>query len=154
MPAFNLSAFLPYRLSILSNRISNAISRTYKARFGLTVPEWRILAVLGDIHAMTARDIAAATEMDKVTVSRATAKLVERELIQSEVSPEDGRSRLLRLSETGQSIFDEVTPLATTYEANLMEGLTVEERETLTRLIDKLYDRMDAIPEPDKSGKA
>lgn len=152
MPAFNLSAFLPYRLSILSNRMSNAISQTYKARFGLTVPEWRIMAVLGDFKAMTARDLTHATEMDKVMVSRATARLIERELLRSEESSEDGRSRILRLSKTGQSIFDEVVPLAKTYEAALLDGLTGDERRALEALMQKLETRVGEIPEPGETG--
>ena len=71
-----LEDFLPYRLSILSNRVSRAIAARYAKAFDLTIPEWRIIAVLGRRPGLTAKEVAEATEMDKVAVSRAVAKLV------------------------------------------------------------------------------
>jgi len=145
MTAFNLSGFLPYQLSILSNRISNAISRTYQARFGLTVPQWRVMAVLGEFDAMTARDIARATEMDKVSVSRAVARLRERGLVAAEAASRDGRSRILRLSSTGRDIFEEVVPVAKAYEAALLDGLSRTEIDSLNALIAKLAARVEQV---------
>src|ERR1044071_5281636 len=71
-----LERFLPYRLSILSNRVSGAIAKRYAKTFNLTIPEWRIIAVLGRRPGLTAKEVCEATEMDKVAVSRAVAKLV------------------------------------------------------------------------------
>src|SRR5580704_19524896 len=73
----DLDHFLPYKLSILSNRASDAIAQHYSDRFGLSVPEWRVMAVLGQRPGLSARDVATRTAMDKVQVSRAVASLVE-----------------------------------------------------------------------------
>src|SRR5215471_10118468 len=80
-----LERFLPYRLSILSNRVSRAIALRYADAFGLTIPEWRIIAVLGRRPGLTATQVAEATEMDKVAVSRAVAKLVAAKRVSADV---------------------------------------------------------------------
>ena len=72
----DLDHFVPYRLSVLSNRVSDAIARHYSERFGLSIPEWRVMAVLGQTPGLSARDVAARTAMDKVQVSRAVACLL------------------------------------------------------------------------------
>ena len=72
----DLDRFLPYRLSVLSNRVSSAIARQYSDRFGLSIPEWRVMAVLGGSPGLSARDVAERTAMDKVQVSRALESLV------------------------------------------------------------------------------
>ena len=140
-----LSEFLPYRLSILSNRVSNVISGAYRARFGLTVSQWRVIAVLAEFGEMTARDIGASTQMDKVSVSRAVAKLTERALIRPKVSRTDGRSRLLSLTKDGKAIFDEVAPMARQFEDDLLSDLSVAEAKSLHSLIDRLSARLEAI---------
>ncbi len=71
----DLEEFLPYRLSVLSNTISSAIAGAYASRFGLTVPEWRIIAVFGRFPGLSAREVAEKTAMDKVAVSRAVSRL-------------------------------------------------------------------------------
>src|SRR3954469_13741602 len=73
----DLEHFLPYRLSVLSNRISSAIAREYSQRFGLGVTEWRVMAVLGRYPGLSANQVATRTAMDKVAVSRAVARLLD-----------------------------------------------------------------------------
>ncbi|MET0550795.1 MAG: helix-turn-helix domain-containing protein, partial [Xanthomonas sp.] len=75
-PSLDLERFLPYRISVLSNRISQEIARLYAGRFGLNVTEWRLLAVLGRFPDLSATELAERTAMDKVAVSRAVASLV------------------------------------------------------------------------------
>src|SRR6185295_4793135 len=89
-----LERFLPYRLSILSNRVSRAIAARYAKTFDLTIPEWRIIAVLGRRPGLTAKEVAEATEMDKVAVSRAVAKLTTSRRISAEAHDEDGRAQV------------------------------------------------------------
>src|SRR5512147_431602 len=93
-----LEAFLPYRLSVLSNRVSRAIARRYAKAFDLTIPEWRVIAVLGRRPGLTAKEICEATEMDKVAVSRAVAKLTGAKRVAAYVDEEDGRRQLLSLT--------------------------------------------------------
>jgi len=138
----DLDHFLPYRLSILSNRASDAIARHYSDRFGLSVPEWRVMAVLGQAPGMSARDVAQRTAMDKVQVSRAVASLVDARRVKREGDETDGRVTRLSLTAKGQAIYDEVVPLALHLEEVFLAALTLEERKTLNTLMDKLTDRI------------
>jgi DNA-binding MarR family transcriptional regulator len=146
----DLDHFLPYRLSILSNRASDAIARHYSDRFGLTVPEWRVMAVLGQTPGLSARDVAARTAMDKVQVSRAVALLVDGRRVRRDEDAVDGRITRLSLTAKGQAIYDEVVPLALHLEEVFLSALSPQERETLDRLMTKLTDRighLHVIPE-------
>jgi DNA-binding MarR family transcriptional regulator len=133
-----LETFLPYRLSLLSNRVSNAIARAYSERFGITIPQWRIIAVLGERGAATATELVAATEMDKVTVSRAVAALVERRLAARASHADDRRARLISLTHAGESVHREVAPIARAHERGLLDALSDAEADALDRLLTKL----------------
>ncbi|MEP4377507.1 MAG: MarR family winged helix-turn-helix transcriptional regulator [Alphaproteobacteria bacterium] len=141
----DLEAFLPYRLSILANTVSNAIARDYHDRFGLTVPEWRVMAVLGRFGPEMATEICARTAMDKVTVSRAMTRLIKRDLITRTSDPRDRRRMIARLTRKGQSIHDKIVPVATAHERNLLEALGPGEAKALDRLLAKLQDRADTL---------
>ena len=136
--ALELEHFLPYRLSVLSNRISDAIAREYSQRFALGVTEWRVMAVLGRYPGLSASQVAQRTAMDKVAVSRAVARLLEAGRLSRASDSEDRRRSVLELSEAGYAIFDAVVPLALAYERALLGALEPDERETLQRLLDKL----------------
>src|ERR1700761_3241874 len=125
----NLDRFVPYRLSVLSNRVSSAIAREYSERFGLSVPEWRIMAVLGQTPGLSARDVALRTAMDKVQVSRAVASLVDGRRVKGEGDEAEGRVTRLSLTSKGQSIYDEVAPLALHLEEVFLAALTPDERK-------------------------
>jgi DNA-binding MarR family transcriptional regulator len=94
----DLAHFVPYRLSVLTNRVSSAIARTYSERFDLTIPEWRVMAVLGGVDGLSAGEVAQRTAMDKVQVSRAIARLVESKRVQRVVDADDGRVARLSLT--------------------------------------------------------
>src|SRR6266404_5938482 len=100
-----LERFLPYRLSVLTNRISTAIARVYVRRFGLTVPEWRVMAVLGRFGAMSANAVCERTAMDKVRVSRAVARLAASGRLARQIDAVDRRRSVLALTATGQEIY-------------------------------------------------
>ncbi|MGA9797204.1 MAG: MarR family winged helix-turn-helix transcriptional regulator [Rhizomicrobium sp.] len=138
----DLDRFLPYKLSILSNRASDAIAQHYSDRFGLSVPEWRVIAVLGQSPGMSARDVATRTAMDKVQVSRAVASLVEARRVKRDGDEADGRITRLSLTPRGQAIYDDVVPLALHLEEVFLAALTPDERKALDRLLDKLTDRI------------
>ena len=133
-----LEQFLPYRLSIVSNMVSQAIAREYEQRFELSVTEWRVMAVLARFDALSAREVAERTAMDKVAVSRALAQLVGDGRVIRRTHDGDKRKSVLRLSARGWKIHDAVAPLALAHERQLLEQLTAVERETLSRILDKL----------------
>lgn len=133
-----LERFLPYRLSILSNRISRAIAKRYAKTFDLTIPEWRIIAVLGRRPGLTAKEIAEATEMDKVAVSRAVAKLTGAKRVAAYVDEEDGRRQLLSLTALGESVHARIAPLALESERRLLAAFDPHERAQFDALIERL----------------
>jgi DNA-binding MarR family transcriptional regulator len=137
-PVLELERFLPYRLSVLSNRLSNAIARCYETKFQLSVTEWRVIAVLGRFPGLSANEVAERTAMDKVAVSRAVARLLESGRLQRDLHDADRRRSVLELSPAGYEIFRSVAPLALAYESALLEALEPEERDTLLALLDKL----------------
>lgn len=135
-----LEDFLPYRLSILSNRVSRAIAARYADTFGLTIPEWRIIAVLGRRPGLTAKEVAEATEMDKVAVSRAVAKLVESKRVAARADRDDARKQLLALTAQGENVHARIAPIALASEQRLLAALDTRERLHLDALLDRLLD--------------
>jgi DNA-binding MarR family transcriptional regulator len=133
-----LEHFLPYRLSVLSNRISQEIAGLYAERFALNVTEWRLLAVLGRYPDLTATELVERTAMDKVAVSRAVASLVADGRLTRKVDGEDRRRTKLRLSAKGYRIYDEVAPLALAYQQRLVAALDAGERAQLEALLSRL----------------
>ncbi|MBU6297170.1 MAG: winged helix-turn-helix transcriptional regulator [Alphaproteobacteria bacterium] len=144
-----LDAFVPYRLSVLTNRVSGAIAAHYEDRFGLTIPEWRVMAALGETPGLSAREVAARTAMDKVQVSRAVASLTAARRVRRTPSEEDGRVAHLALTRAGRTIYDEIVPLALHLEETLLSVLNSDERRTLHRLMDKLAAQTRKL-EPDR----
>ena len=144
----DLKHFLPYRLSVLSNRISSAIAREYSERLSLSVTEWRVMAVLGRYPGLSAREVAARTAMDKVAVSRAVASLLAAGRLAREFDDEDRRRSVLQLSEEGLAVYDQVVPLALDFERHVLEGMPEAERALLFRLLDRL-DEMELRAETD-----
>jgi DNA-binding MarR family transcriptional regulator len=134
----DLDRFVPYRLSVLTNRVSNAIARQYSDRFGLTIPEWRAMAVLGGTPGLSARDVAERTAMDKVQVSRAVESLMRARRVQRQADPKDGRITRLSLTARGRAIYEEVVPLALHLEDVFLSALTAEERRQFESLMTKL----------------
>lgn len=136
-----LDRFLPYRLSVLSNRISQDIAALYGERFGLNVTQWRILAVLGRYPGLSATEVAERTAMDKVAVSRAVTSLLGSGRLQRRLHGDDRRRSVLQLSAKGYRVYDDVAPLALEYERRLLEGLQPDERSALDRLLSRMEER-------------
>ena len=134
-----LERYLPYRLSILSNRISALISEIYSDKFALSIIEWRIMAVLGEYPDVSADEVSLKTQIEKSILSRAINKLVQRKLLQREFDPLDRRRSMLRLTATGLSVYDEVVPVSYDYEKALVSRFTDAEREQFSEFIDRLY---------------
>lgn len=140
-----LDQFVPFRLSVLSNRVSGAIARQYTERFGLTMAEWRVMAVLGGSPGISARDLAERTGMDKVQVSRAVANLVKKKRIARRADAADGRMMRLALTPKGEAIYGEIVPMAKKMEAEFLAALDPSERATLNRLLKTLSQQAESL---------
>ena len=143
-----LENFLPYRLSILSNTVSSAIAIAYDKRFGLTIPEWRVIAVLGRFPGLSAVEVADRTMMDKVAVSRAVTKLLKKGRLDREFADADRRRSILNLSEEGRRVHDDIAPLALKFEADLLDGLSEAEINALNSTIERLMARARLVGSP------
>jgi DNA-binding MarR family transcriptional regulator len=144
-PDLKLDQFLPYRLSVLTNTVSSAIAAAYSRRFGLTIPEWRVLAVLAENPGLSAAEITVRTAMDKVAVSRAVASLLTRRAIMRSTSVRDRRRSHLELTTQGNKVYAEVVPFARAYEQELLEPLSRAERAALDHLLRVLLGRATEI---------
>jgi DNA-binding MarR family transcriptional regulator len=145
----DLDGFVPYRLSVLTNRVSSAIARHYSERFALSVPEWRVIAVLGQAPGLSARDVAKRTAMDKVQVSRAVQSLLATKRLTRTAHARDGRIAHLSLSAKGQAIYNEVVPLALSLERQFLSVLSNSEQKSLDTLLTKLSHHMDRMAAAD-----
>lgn len=134
-----LERYLPYRLSILSNKVSTLVAQAYKDKFALSITEWRIMAVLGEYPNASADEISVKTQIEKSLISRAISKLLKRKLIEREVSKEDKRRSQIQLSDTGYAVYAEIVPLSYEYEGKLLACLAQNEQDILSELIDRLY---------------
>lgn len=133
-----LDRFLPYRLSLASNLVSDRIARAYQVLFGLTIPEWRLVAVLAEEGSITPMTLGERTRMDKVTVSRAAAALLSRGLLIRTPHMKDGRSHFLDLSPAGRELYARVAPEALKLERQLLAGFSPEEIAAFTAMLRRL----------------
>jgi DNA-binding MarR family transcriptional regulator len=153
--SWRLAGFLPYRLSVASNAVSSVIAERYRDRFGLKIPEWRVMAVLGDAaqvsgredagDALTQRELTRATLMDKVAVNRACKVLEARGLVARAANEADGRSHLVELTEAGRVMHADIMPLALSTEAELLEGLDAAEQQQFRELLERVHARALAL---------
>ncbi len=141
-----LAEFLPYRLSVTSNAVSDLIAGEYRAQFGLKIPEWRIMAVLGDAGALTQRELVSATLMDKVAVNRACKVLETRALVARIPNASDGRSHHLELTAQGRTMHGQIMPLAIDMYEKVFACLTEKENDKLRAILAKLLDSVRSFP--------
>src|ERR1700690_1575239 len=133
-----LEQFLPYQLNVVSSLVSQALSRVYAQRYGIGVPEWRVVVTLGQHGVMTAKAIGAHTHMHKTKVSRAVALLEKRRLIARRANREDMREAFLSLTASGRTMYEEVAPHALDFARRLTEILTPADREAFNRALKQL----------------
>jgi len=136
-----LEEFLPYRLSVLSHTISTNIARVYEKRFGVSIPEWRVIAILGRFPGLSAVEVADRTLMDKVAVSRAVTKLIKNGRIDRQFADADRRRSILNLSEEGRNVHNEIAPLALQFERELLQDISEEDYETYNSILDRLLSK-------------
>jgi DNA-binding MarR family transcriptional regulator len=144
----DLDRFLPYRLDILAEAVSRGLSRIYKDKYGLGVPEWRVLAHLGQYAPITAKAIGAHSRMHKTKVSRAVAALEELGFLVRSGSSEDRREALLSLTAKGQAAYDDLAPKAADFAQHLLDDLSAGERRALEHTIDRLLKKLERDTRP------
>jgi len=138
--SLRLDAFIPYLLSVTSNVVSDAIASTYQALFGLTIPEWRLIAVIGEDDGITQQQVGRRTRMDKVTVSRATIALVDRGLVERKPHSSDRRSQSLHLTKAGHDLYDQVAPKAIELEQRIFASFDPREVAAFSKMLARIQD--------------
>lgn len=134
----NLEQFLPFRISVLSNRVSANIAKVYGERFGIAIPEWRVITILALYPGSSASEVSEHSAMDKVAVSRAVARLLDRGFIRREIHGDDRRRSILNLTAAGRQVYETAAPLVNAMEDRLMSVLSPQEQEQLSRMVDRL----------------
>ena len=141
----DLERFLPYRLAVLANTFSRVLAPLYEEKYGLTVAEWRLIAILARFGPLSANGVCARAEMDKVRVSRAVARAMASGLIDRRIDRADRRRSILTLTPRGRAIHDEIVPRALEREAEVIGTLEEEEAEALFQLIGRLQGQANAL---------
>jgi DNA-binding MarR family transcriptional regulator len=141
----DLERFVPFRLNRLAVEVSRALAQVYGERFGIDIPEWRIIATLGDRGRARAQDIALSTRMHKSVVSRAVARLIELGWVARSANARDRREAPLSLTVAGFRVYEQLIPIVLGYQNYLLGCLNAGERRTLEQLLDKLERRL-ALP--------
>ena len=142
-----LADFIPYQMSVATNVVSDLVARQYRNTYGLKIPEWRVMAALGDSGARTQRELVQATRMDKVAVNRACKVLEERALVQRSPNARDGRSHHLELTEAGLEMHSRIMPHALEMEARILAPLSEAERKQFVALLARIEASAEALEE-------
>lgn len=145
MSLLQLEQFLPFRLSVVSNALSEAIAAVYRDEHGLSLTEWRLLAVLAECPGETAQRLVQRTRLDKVTISRGLKALVTRGLVERSADRADGRRRPLRLSSAGTRLYHTIAPAVLAREREILGALLPAQEEQLRGLLDRLQGLLGAV---------
>lgn len=147
-PALSLDDFLPYCLSVTANRVAQDLAQIYEQRFNLGIPEWRVMAAVGEAQGtgLSGRAVAERTAMDKVRVSRAVSGLKAKGLLRQTVDGGDRRRSLLRLTAKGQAVYAKIIPAARAREAWLLAQLSQDEIRDLKKILARLRARIEGGP--------
>jgi DNA-binding MarR family transcriptional regulator len=140
-----LENFLPYRLSVTSHSVSTNIARVYEKRFGVSIPEWRVIAILGRYPGLSAVEVADRTLMDKVAVSRAVTRLIKNGRIDRQFADADRRRSILNLSDEGRRVHNEIAPLALQFERELLQDVSEVDFQTFNRILDQFLEKAKSI---------
>jgi DNA-binding MarR family transcriptional regulator len=140
-----LEEFLPYRLSVTSHTVSTNIARVYEKRFGVSIPEWRVIAILGRYPGLSAVEVADRTLMDKVAVSRAVTRLIKSGRIDRQFADADRRRSILNLSDEGRRVHNEIAPLALQFERELLQDVSEADLRTFNKILDQFLEKAKSI---------
>nr|WP_316638668.1 MarR family winged helix-turn-helix transcriptional regulator [uncultured Roseateles sp.] len=140
-PIGSLEDFIPYKLSVVANRVSQSIGRLFETRYNIQIPEWRIMMALYAYQDLVFNEVVDRTSMDKARVSRAQRRLVDLGMIETFGDPEDGRKVILSLTPTGAQLCEDILPEAAKREAWFLTALDDHEHKQLDIILDKLMKR-------------
>ena len=136
-----LEKFLPYRFNVLANLLSQALSRIYADRYKIGIPEWRVLATLGQYGVMTGKAVGEHSHMHKTKVSRAVSLLERRKLVTRKTNRDDMREAFLSLTPAGREIYDQIAPAAAEFANRLLDVVDIPDRPALDRALLRLTER-------------
>ena len=136
-----LEEFLPYRINVVASVVSQALSRIYSDRYGIGVPEWRVLVTLGQFGMVTGKSIGLHSHMHKTKVSRAVALLEKRKLVTRRANRADLREAFLALTPAGRAMYEDLVPVALDFANRLSEVVDSADREAFERVVDRLIER-------------
>ncbi len=152
-PSFKLDEFLPYQLAVLANRTSRAFAKIYTDQFGISIPEWRVLAHLSQVNGVSVREIQSRVDMDKSKVTRAVQRLEASNLVHKIQSETDRRLVVLTLTPAGRDVIKKLAPQAGTYETEVLRGLTESEKLIFRKAIQTLMDTAGEDAQTAEKGK-
>jgi DNA-binding MarR family transcriptional regulator len=151
----DLFRFVPFRLNRLAAEVSAALSSEYRERYGLDIPEWRVLATLGfRVEPCSAQYIAHCTRTHKSTISRAVTALMQRQLIERVENADDRREFVLRLTGKGQALYEELIPRLQRKEQEILSCLSAQEREQFASALGKIERHLDLVQTSRAASKA
>jgi DNA-binding MarR family transcriptional regulator len=150
----DLFRFVPFRLNRLAAEVSAALSSEYQERYGLDIPEWRVLATLGFRNdACSAQYIAHCTRTHKSTISRAVTALMKRQLVERVENEDDRREFRLRMTQKGNALYGELIPRLLRKEGEILSCLSVQERKDFARLLGKIENSLDLVQTSKEASK-
>jgi DNA-binding MarR family transcriptional regulator len=149
-----LEDFLPHRLNVLSSLVSQALTRVYGQRYGIGIPEWRVLVTLGEYGVMTGKAIGGHTHMHKTKVSRAVAQLELRKLVARRANRADLREAFLSLTAAGRAVYEEAAPIAIEFTTRLSEVVAPSDRAAFDRAMRQLTERSARLVVEIENGKS
>ena len=144
-PVLALESFLPYRLNLVSETVSQAFASLYETQFGIARPEWRVIALLGQYGRLTAKTIGERSAMHKTKVSRAVASMEKRKLVIRTPNPDDMRESFVELSPDGQSIYEAIVPQALAFTQSLQDSLSAAQRDVLEDMLERIMERVKTL---------
>lgn len=150
---FILSEFLPYRMAVLAARMSRLISTVYEERFGISMPEWRVIVHLGRCESVSVREIHNCVNLEKPRVSRAVTRLQQAGLVHKTPSTMDQRLVEIALTDKGKGVLNEIIPEAQAFEAQMLDGFSEDEHAQLIDLMERLHAEIDKVERPPRRSR-
>jgi DNA-binding MarR family transcriptional regulator len=138
MKSLHLTEFFPYQLTQLQAKVSDNVAEIYTGRFDLSRQEWRVLASLGNGELLSAKQIGEQTNLEKMPASRAITKMQTQGLLVKTTDKMDKRSSLLKLTDQGLSVYQQLIPMVLEREKELLSALSIQEKDQLNKIIEKL----------------
>ena len=152
--ALDLFKFVPFRLNRLAAEVSAALSSEYRERYGLDIPEWRVLATLGFRNdACSAQYISHCTRTHKSTISRAVTALMKRQIVERVENADDRREFQLRLTRKGEALYQQLIPRLLHREQVILSCLSAQERKDFAKLLGKIERSLALVQTSEEAGK-